>query len=257
MEDKHQSTDINDINKKIKYSKIDTNDDTILDSNEVKPQNSFPESIRVYINENGEENDKIKNNSTQKIGALNRNLSNYFYMKLGNTYTFFGDIYGNPKLIIGPHWPLYVFVTILFSLATYFVYSYFGKYINFFLKFIGIIIYLIFLISYTYTALINPGFPKHDIDSITGEPRKKFYYCNICKIWANLEKKTQHCPDCNICVEGNDHHCPWTGKCIGQKNLKSFIIFVCSVFVLFVYLIILIGTVDKSSFKKNDSQKKL
>ena len=113
------------------------------------------------------------------------------------------------------------------------------------------------MISYTYTATINPGFPKHDIDSITGEPRKKFYYCNVCKIWANLEKKTMHCPECNICVEGNDHHCPWTGKCIGRRNHCSFIIFVSSVFVLFVYLIILIGTVDKDSFNKEKSNSKL
>ena len=238
-------------NARSSYSKIETNENCYIDPKDIK--------LGIYTKDLNEEEPSNIISTAKLLPIAIEERKTFFYKKLGNTYTFFGDIYGNPKLIIGPHWPLYVFVTILFSLATYFVYSYFGKYINFFLKFIGIIIYLIFLISYTYTALINPGFPKHDIDSITGEPRKKFYYCNICKIWANLEKKTQHCPDCNICVEGNDHHCPWTGKCIGQKNQKSFIIFVCSVFVLFIYLIILIAIVDKNAMMKDkkDSKKLL
>ena len=71
-----------------------------------------------------------------------------------------------------------------------------------------------------------------------------------------MEKKTQHCPDCNICVEGNDHHCPWTGKCIGKKNQRSFIVFVCSVFVLFIYLIVLIAIVDKNAMMKDKKNSK-
>ena len=223
------------------YSKIETNENCYIDPKDIK--------LGIYTKDLNDDDDPSKEiPSAQLLPISIEKTKSFFYKRIGNTYTFFGDIYGDPKLIIGPHWPLYLFVTCLFTAGTYLIYSNFGKYLNFYLKAIGIIIYLIFLISYTYTVIINPGFPKHDIDSITGEPRKKFYYCNECKIWANLEKKTQHCPECNICIEGNDHHCPWTGKCIGQRNHTSFIIFVCSVFVLFVYLIILIGTVDKSSF---------
>jgi len=232
------------------YSKIETNENCYIDPKDIK--------LGIYTKDLNDDDDPSKEiPSAQLLPISIEQKKTFFYKKIGNTYTFFGDIYGDPKLIIGPHWPLYLFVTSLFTAGTYLIYSNFGKYLNFYLKVIGIIIYFIFLISYTYTVTINPGFPKHDIDSITGEPRKKFYYCNVCKIWANLEKKTQHCPECNICIEGNDHHCPWTGKCIGKRNHTSFIIFVCSVFVLFVYLIILIGTVDKSSFKKNDLKKKL
>ena len=233
-------------NARSSYSKIETNENCYIDPKDIK--------LGVYTKDINDDEDK--NNDIPSSQLLPISIEKTF-KKLGNTYSFFGDIYGDPKIIIGPHWPLYVIVTALFTAFTIFIYSTFGNYINFFLKMIGIFIYLIFLISYTYTATINPGFPKHDIDSITGEPRKKFYYCNVCKIWANLEKKTMHCPECNICVEGNDHHCPWTGKCIGRRNHCSFIIFVSSVFVLFVYLIILIGTVDKDSFNKEKSNSKL
>eukprot|EP00903_Cladosiphon_okamuranus_P013106 g12224.t1 len=34
-----------------------------------------------------------------------------------------------------------------------------------------------------------------------------------------------HCSDCNVCVTKFDHHCPWTGKCIGEKNIKFFYLF--------------------------------
>ena len=34
-----------------------------------------------------------------------------------------------------------------------------------------------------------------------------------------------HCPDCNVCVAGYDHHCVWMGQCIGKRNYKQFIRF--------------------------------
>ena len=225
------------------YSKIDTKDEDYF----IDPQDI---NLGVYSkNINNEENNNIIN-SAQLLPISIEEKKNFFYKKIGNSYCFFGDMYGDPELIIGPHWPLYIFVVGIFSVGVYFFYIHLGKYINIYLYFIGIIIYLIFLISYTYTALINPGYPKHDIDSETGEPRKKFYFCDICKLWANKEKKTRHCYDCNICIEGYDHHCPWTGKCIGKKNFIPFTIFVGSVFILFIYFTILASTIDKSSLTK-------
>ena len=229
------------------YSKIETNENCYIDPKDIK--------LGIYTKDLNEEEPTNITDSAQLIPISIEQSKTFFYKKIGNTYSFFGDIHGNPKLIIGPHYPLYLLVTSIFSLGTYSIYSYFGNYINSYVKFFGIIIYLIFFISYTYTVIINPGFPKHDIDSITGEPRKKFYYCNVCKIWANLEKKTQHCPECNICIEGNDHHCPWTGKCIGRRNQKSFLIFVISVFLLFSYLLLMVGTMDKKSFNKEKTKK--
>jgi len=223
------------------YTKIETKENYYIDPKDIK--------LGIYSKELDEENKNYSANQLLPI-SIEQNKK-YFYKKLGNTYAFLGDIYGDPKIIIGPHWPLYLFVTSFFSTGVFLIYAHFGSFINIYLRIIGIFIYLVFLVSYTYTAIINPGYPKNDIDSITGEPRKKFYFCNICKLWANIEKKTTHCPDCNICIEGNDHHCPWTGKCIGSKNFKSFVIFVVSIFVLFAYLIFLVGSIDRSYITKN------
>ena len=125
-----------------------------------------------------------------------------------------------------------------------------GKYISRVLKIIGFIIYFTFLFSYSYTALINPGYKKYDMNSIIGEERNKFAYCSLCKMYINKERKTTHCYDCDICIEKHDHHCPWTGKCIGGRNIISFYIFIISIFALFAHFICVMTSFDKEYLNK-------
>ena len=54
---------------------------------------------------------------------------------------------------------------------------------------VGILIYIIFYFSYTYTFLINPGYPKNDMDTKITKSQDTFTYCNLCKIWVNKKKK--------------------------------------------------------------------
>ncbi len=62
-------------------------------------------------------------------------------------------------------------------------------------------------------------------------------YCNICKvIYREDSINTEHCTDCGFCIEGLDHHCPWSSKCIGDGNMNPFKIFVGSTVILMVYL---------------------
>ena len=65
-------------------------------------------------------------------------------------------------------------------------------------------------------------------------------YVNLCKIWVNMDENTGHCFDCNVCVEGYDHHCPWTGKCIGKNNLQYFYTFLISILFVFSYFILVL-----------------
>ena len=37
--------------------------------------------------------------------------------------------------------------------------------------------------------------------------------------------RTHHCSVCSMCVMRMDHHCPWTGNCIGLMNYKYFMCF--------------------------------
>jgi len=48
-------------------------------------------------------------------------------------------------------------------------------------------------------------------------------YCTACNIDQPLRAK--HCKECNKCTAQYDHHCPWIGTCIGEKNHLVFYFF--------------------------------
>ena len=110
------------------------------------------------------------------------------------------------------------------------------------IKILFVINYAIFITSYVYTVLINPGIPKRDyyIKNFMNKKidKDQWQNCLKCKILIPKHFKTVHCEDCDICVLEEDHHCPWTGKCIGKYNLISFHIFVNSLCVYFIMIFI-------------------
>ena len=77
---------------------------------------------------------------------------------------------------------------ILLTFFYFGVLSFFWKNISISVKIVLIIFYIIYFISYVYTAIINPGYKKHNLYSRTGEPKNKYKFCNICKMYVNREK---------------------------------------------------------------------
>lgn len=59
-------------------------------------------------------------------------------------------------------------------------------------------------------------------------------YCPECNVYR--PPRTSHCFICLQCVERFDHHCPWIGVCIGKKNYFWFIIYLCSMVLLLLYI---------------------
>ena len=220
------------------------------------PNNGDKEEL-IIDNENAIlNNDIMIRNHSLGQGVLNRKISKFFFRKFGNTFTFFGDKEGSPLIVIGPHWPIFLFV-FLFVVGGYIIFLVFcWSNLNIYIKVIGFFVIFSFIISYSLTALINPGIPKFDENAIIGQPREQYKYCEYCKIWVNKNKKIEHCFECNICIEGLDHHCPWTGKCIGRNNIIYFYSFLVSILLVFFYFVIALMIAQNHMFDERKKRRK-
>jgi hypothetical protein len=124
-----------------------------------------------------------------------------------------------------------------------------------FVRVFGPLVYLTQMGSYSYTAFSNPGIVLRKITPLDmknfSSTKKNYRICSICNVIMDMDTETSHCEDCNLCIEGHDHHCPWTSKCIGKRNLKSFYMFVAFSFALLGTLFFGLLTMNDSSFHGN------
>ena len=105
------------------YTKIETKENYYIDPKDIK--------LGIYSKDLNEDEQKTNSvNSEQLLPISIEQNQSFFYKRLGNTFAFFGDIYGDPKIIIGPHWPLYIFVTSFLTTGTYLILKYFGIFIT-------------------------------------------------------------------------------------------------------------------------------
>jgi len=145
------------------------------------------------------------------------------------------------KLIISKGYCWIITTTIITALCSFMLYS-MRQTKHPVLLGIGIVLLILFIASYACTALKCPGFPDRDLSKYSrefieelvksGSPR----FCPRCKIVKSIWKKTVHCSLCDVCIEGYDHHCVWTSKCIGHGNILPFGIFNVSVLILIIYM---------------------
>ena len=125
-------------------------------------------------------------------------------------------------------------ITILFYIAIW-------KILNIFIKIIGIIVYLLFVSTYTLTCILDPGIisPDYYLENYEVDKMKiqNYRICRKCNAVMDLDKGVEHCTDCDICIIGNDHHCPWSTKCVGKNNISMFRLFIFSIFFHIGYLV--------------------
>ena len=153
----------------------------------------------------------------KEVKIYNSEIKNLPKLIYGKYITFY---YKNsdPIFAIGPDWPYFI---ILFSLNIgfdIFILSMIWEHSFLSIRIMGIIMCLFQLFSYCAASIINPGLPKARYEYYATHPHKGNYKkCRECNLWINLDRDTYHCYDCQCCVEGYDHHCPWTTKCVVLK----------------------------------------
>ena len=162
----------------------------------------------------------------------------FCFKKLGHTLCILSDKMGNPIIMIGPDWYMYVCFCSSISLGYSLFFFTFWTKLKLFYKIFGVLSYSIYFLSYTGTFLLNPGYPERNENSLKGLPKIKYKYCNKCKIYERIDRNIAHCIKCGVCIEGFDHHCPWTGKCIGRKTIHFFNTFLYSILIVILYFVL-------------------
>eukprot|EP00483_Globobulimina_turgida_P002774 UN02779 len=110
---------------------------------------------------------------------------------------------------------------------------------HFFILFcvISCLLFICVLYSLYMASFTDPGYlPRGNESTPPSHQQLKpngSKFCETCKIWR--PPRAKHCRFCNCCVRKFDHHCPWVGTCIGQRNYKYFSLFLFSISFYSVY----------------------
>jgi len=159
----------------------------------------------------------------------------------------------------GPYAWFMIFITFpLIVLATILNYAFVLKNEALWLNVLTALIGIFTLILLCFTAFRDPGFiPRRPLcedappNGYKGELDGEIWkWCATCNIWRPPTSK--HCKQCDACVRMFDHHCPWTGNCVGQRNYNSFYSFII---LLIIYIIVVIAEVLVIFRQKNDDFK--
>ncbi len=175
---------------------------------------------------------KANTENLEKASSSGNGESGVHY---GKMLILLRDRFGQPILVIGPHWYVSMIGFSLIALVGFLIivplWSALGT-----MSRIGFAFFLGFALAmYIVIFVSNPGIiPQKVSRSIADDAESKHDYSCL-KCWAPKTKKAQHCEDCDVCIEEHDHHCVWVGKCVGGRNLMLFYVFVGSIPVFFIF----------------------
>ncbi|ESO05783.1 hypothetical protein HELRODRAFT_77555 [Helobdella robusta] len=68
---------------------------------------------------------------------------------------------------------------------------------------------------------------------------KILYKCPKCV--SIKPERAHHCSICQRCIEKMDHHCPWVNNCVGERNLKYFVLFTFYICLMSCHVIYMSG----------------
>lgn len=68
---------------------------------------------------------------------------------------------------------------------------------------------------------------------VSKEKTESWSFCHTCRL--PIPPRCWHCDSCNQCILKRDHHCTFSGCCIGYANHRFFIMFLTYFFIACVY----------------------
>jgi DHHC palmitoyltransferase len=176
--------------------------------------------LEMHMQQSTDDND-LDDPNTQCLCGLLRPY------RVGNVQILFPDYFHTSGWgVLGPHWfgPACVWL-ILAGASHLCVKAIYRRQLG-----TGsIVICYLFLALCTYrltnVSLRDPGIvlDKEIPSHVPPDRVNQYRFCDRCQVWQPPDGV--HCPECNVCVAGYDHHCVWMGTCIGKRNYRQFVLF--------------------------------
>ena len=192
------------------------------------------------VNQNSDNTKSTQDNNNESENASNK-FNEESYLSTPNYYgtckILKYDENNDPFLVLGPDYIYLILILFLNILLIIFFAIVHYCYSSLMVRIFGLLLSLLQISIYVYCSLKNPGFPKKAFQdpSLLKEPGGYYRKCRVCGIIVDLRNYPGHCYKCKCCIEGFDHHCAWTTKCIGSGNIKEFRLFMTSFFILLSY----------------------
>jgi len=139
------------------------------------------------------------------------------------------------QCLVGPDWHC-MLVTFALIIGVPIVFMFYVAFkLHVLVGIFGALLSASLIICYSMAACSDPGIVfVSEIKS--DESKDDLVECGRCNILR--PKNASHCYDCEVCIKDLDHHCPWTGKCIGQRNMRFFTCFVALVCMNIMYVVV-------------------
>jgi hypothetical protein len=200
-----------------------------------------------------------KNKERKKTASLSTPQNKCCVRKFGNTIILHTSCFNKTRYgLIGPHYFGVIFTTgLLLGASLYFTDKAFHD-VGTKSGFVCVVLTIMSFYNLLRTVCVDPGIvkkedqivkriKKHDSDEEDGQVKdgeeewetimigdeKGWRYCGVCSLYQ--PPRAAHCPNCNVCIEEYDHHCPWMGTCIGKKNMSSFVCFNMTWLIFLIY----------------------
>jgi hypothetical protein len=204
-----QSTD-----RKIEPMELDTGEDE--------------EDMDSFLREGGPVNGRSSSVSSQQAlqGPPRYYLNGLMKVQpIGNMHILFPEYFDTSGWgVLGPQWFGPACVWGLLMVASHFCINKASA-----LGHVSVIICYLFFGACTYlltdVSLRDPGICLHKEvpESVSPSEMSQWKWCDFCHVYQ--APGGAHCPECNVCIAGYDHHCVWMGTCIGKRNYRQFVRF--------------------------------
>ncbi|KMZ93201.1 hypothetical protein PVMG_04947 [Plasmodium vivax Mauritania I] len=160
----------------------------------------------------------------------------------------------------------FIYACYLYCLQNEYLNSY-GRTVRIILGALSAPLFVCYYWSFLKCSLNNPGYvdttweANAEENNIQIEKRKirnytpnKYTICDKCDFLVRPER-AHHCRSCKRCVLKMDHHCPWIGTCVGERNLKFFFLFLSYGLLTTVYIAVTISPKFVLALHESESNK--